>query len=107
MHALQQDVTPSDQEIHGHLCREDASIWVSHVSVQVVQDSPRHACVRSIARQAEGIQVCPGQLPIVVQHLQVRQAQRRDKQSGTRYFRLNLRTSSRLHQTDYLEHLEF
>ena len=79
---LQQGVPLSDQGSSRHLCREDASILrVSHVPAQVVQDAPRHARVRSIAGQAEGVKICLGELPIVVQHLQAQQSQSRGQHS--------------------------
>ena len=93
------------KENRRHLCREDASIRVSHVSAQVVQDAPRHACIRCIAGRAEGVQIRLGELPIVIEHLQAQQTQRREKQSGRNPLSLTFCAISRLHRVVGVEHL--
>ena len=89
-----------------HLCREDASIRVSHVPAQVVQDAPRHACVRSIAGQAEGVQVCLGELAIVIQHLRAQGARRRVQQSGEKIAQPHFLSSIQVASCTLSEHQE-
>ncbi len=52
-----------------YLCRKDTAFGVGHIPPEVIQNPSCHLSKRPVPSQGIRIQVCAGQLGIVVQHL--------------------------------------